>query len=370
MNRRQWILGLALVLMQWSCQEQGPTNVIFILVDDLGWNDLSATGSSLHHTPHLDQLLSESTYFSQAYASCPVCSPTRASLLTGKYPTSLGITDWIPGRNPTDRPLLGTEDKHHLDHNEITLAETMKSQGYTTFFAGKWHLGEEGSWPEDHGFDINLGGHHKGSPPGGYYSPYSNPALTDGPEGEYLPKRLTDESIAFLDDQGDDPFLLYLSFYTVHTPIQASRDHVEAAEARARARGIDTLPAIEEEGGGRTVIHQYNTDYASMVDAMDDNIGRLLAHVESLGLDDNTMVVFTSDNGGLSTLLRSWGAAPTSVRPLRGGKGWCYEGGIRVPLIIKPPAKIRVPTTCDVPVISHDFFPTILDYLGESIPDN
>jgi len=350
-------IGL-LALLAWRCQDNAPPNFVFVLVDDLGYKDLSCYGSTLYETPHLDQLAKTGVRFTSAYASCPVCSPTRASIMTGKHPTTLNITDWIPGQDRKDQKLLGPQDLHALPASEMTIAEQLKQSGYRTFFAGKWHLGGEGSYPEDHGFDINMGGHDKGSPPGGYYSPYKNPKLSDGPEGEYLPDRLTNESIAFLNDRGDEPFLLFLSYYTVHTPIQASTRHVAASETRARQLGVLDLPKLEVEGDGVTVTQQYNADYASMVEAMDENIGRLLASIKESDLNKNTIVIVTSDNGGLSTLYTNR-TAPTSVRPLRGGKGWCYEGGIRVPLIIRAPG--LSPAEIDEPVSSIDFYPTMLE---------
>ena len=193
-------------------------NVVFILVDDLGWKDLGCYGSTFYETPNIDRLASQSAVFTNAYTPSPVCSPTRASILTGKYPSRIGITDWIPGDDPKDRELLGPTDLNQLPLEETTLAEALKADGYKTFFAGKWHLGHSGFFPEDQGFNINKGGHHNGSPPGGYYSPYKNPKLSDGPDGEYLTARLVDESILFLEENRESPFLLYLSFYTVHTP--------------------------------------------------------------------------------------------------------------------------------------------------------
>ncbi|WP_205622059.1 sulfatase [Arenibacter certesii] len=338
-------------------------NVVFILVDDLGWNDLGFYGSTFYETPNLDRLAEQGNVFTNAYTPNPVCSPTRAAILTGKYPTRIGITDWIPGRDPQDRALLGPKILNHLPLEEVTIAETLKEADYKTFFAGKWHLGDTGFFPEDQGFDINKGGHHKGQPPGGYYSPYNNPKLTDGPDGEYLTDRLTDESISFLEENKEKPFLLYLSYYTVHTPIQASKKHI--AKFRAKQKMLkDTMPKFENEGAAKTVINQYNPEYASMVYALDENVGRLLDKLETLNLMDNTLIVFTSDNGGLSTLEGKMNNrdAPTSVRPLRGGKGWAYEGGIRVPLIIKEPGKNQH-RTIHTPVISMDLFPSILDVL-------
>ena len=244
---------------------------------------------------------------------------------------------------------------------EKTIAEVLKENGYKTFFAGKWHLGDVGYFPGDQGFDLNRGGHHRGSPPGGYYVPYENPTLSDGPEGEYLTDRLTDESIRFLKEDDHSPFLLYLSFYTVHTPIQACERHLQRFQEKA-----DALPKPDlterNEHAGYTKLVQDNAAYATMVYAMDENIGRLLRALDELDLDRNTVIIFTSDNGGLSTLGRHW--APTSNEPLRAGKGWCYEGGIRVPLIIRAPGITSAGTTHNEPVTSMDYFPTILDIAG------
>jgi arylsulfatase A-like enzyme len=345
------------------CHSARPNkpNVVFILVDDLGWMDLGCQGSLVYKTPNIDRLADSAMRFTDAYASCPVCSPTRASIMTGKSPTRLNITDWIPGSDPKNRKLLGPQDHHELPLSEVTLAETFKENGYATFFAGKWHLGSEGYFPEDQGFDINRGGHHKGSPPGGYYTPYKNPKLSDGPEGQYLTDRLTDESIQFMQDNKSTPFFLYLSFYTVHTPIQANKRFIEENKLRV-ANTEFSGPASVKERTGLTKQWQDNAAFASMVQAMDENVGRLLAKVDALGLKDNTVVVFTSDNGGLSTLKRA--NAPTSNAPLRAGKGWCYEGGIRTPLIISAPGVTRAKSTSSFPVTSMDYYPTLLQLAG------
>ncbi|MBD8489522.1 sulfatase [Echinicola sp. CAU 1574] len=365
--------GLVLPLLcLFSCESQQPSapNFVFILVDDLGWADLACYGSEFYETPNIDKLAAQGMRFTQAYAASPVCSPTRASILTGKYPSRLNITDWIPGDDPQNRSLLGPNDLDALPLEEVTMAEMLKSKGYKTFFAGKWHLGDEGFFPEDQGFDINIGGYHKGSPVS-YYAPYHNPKLKDGPEGEYLSDRLVDESIQFLNAHKEAPFLLYLSFYNVHTPIQANRKHVEHFKQKA-----ERLPDIGEagyrvEGDGLTKLRQDNYAYASMVAAMDENVGRLMAHLDQLGLSENTVVIFTSDNGGLSTLEKNR-KAPTSNEPLRAGKGWCFEGGIRVPLIVKGP-NIPAKATSEVPVISIDYLNTMAELAGidqEKIPSN
>ncbi|HIQ22621.1 MAG TPA: DUF4976 domain-containing protein [Planctomycetes bacterium] len=367
--RHQWsvfvifVLGIPLAAgLSQAGEGQRRPNFVFFLVDDLGWRDLGCYGSTFYETPNLDRLARSGMRFTDAYASCPVCSPTRASIMTGKYPPRVGITDWIPGRRAKNQKLLGPPIHNQLALEEVTVAEALKEAGYRTFFAGKWHLGGKGFWPEQQGFDINKGGHHRGSPPGGYYSPYNNPALADGPEGEYLTDRLAAESIRFLRQVDDQPFLLYLSFYTVHTPIQACRRHIERFEKKAAALPPMEGPAQIREGEGWTKMRQDHPAYASMVYAMDENVGRVLDALDELRLSDNTVVFFTSDNGGLSTLYRR--GFPTCNLPLRAGKGWCYEGGIRVPLIIRAPGVTRPGSTCHVPVISTDFYPTILQLAG------
>jgi arylsulfatase A-like enzyme len=356
-----FLFPLSLFACRLDASERRP-NFVFFLVDDLGWKDLGCYGSTLHDTPHLDRLAASAMRFTDAYASCPVCSPTRGSVMTGKYPARLGITDWIPGQRPQNRPLTCPSISNELPLEEVTIAEALKEAQYKTFFAGKWHLGGEGFWPDQQGFDINKGGHHKGSPPGGYYSPYKNPALTDGPEGEYLTDRLAAESVRFVKANRNEPFLLYLSFYTVHTPIQACQRHIETYQAK-----VDALPPIEglqqrPEGDGFTKMRQDNPAYASMVRAMDDAVGRVLDTLDALELAGDTIVIFTSDNGGRSTLFRS--GNPTSNEPIRAGKGWCYEGGIRVPLIVRCPGVTRAGSLCDVPVTSTDFYPTMLELAG------
>lgn len=353
--------GLLFTLPSSAIQEpKKKKNVVFILVDDLGWRDLACYGSNFYESPNIDRLAAMGKLFTSAYSPNPVCSPTRAAILTGRYPSRIGITDWIPGHDPKNKPLIGPKDLNELPLEEVTFAEVLKDEGYKTFFAGKWHLGGVNFLPEDQGFDINIGGHHKGSPPGGYYSPYRNPKLIDGPEDEYLTDRLTSESIEFLESNKNNPFLLYLSYYTVHTPIQACKRYLEKFKAKQKLLQ-DSIAQLKTEGSGQTLLNQYNPEYASMIYALDENVGRLLDKLEALHLMEETLIIFTSDNGGLSTLANNR-IAPTSVRPLRAGKGWAYEGGIRVPLIIKEPGS-RGHKTIDTPVMSMDFFPTILDVL-------
>ena len=344
-------------------------NVILILVDDLGWTDVSYNGSKFYETPNLDELSSNSFVFTNAYSSGSVCSPSRAALLTGRHPVRVGITDWLQGQNPKDRKFVGAEDLQQLPLEEITIAELLKQKGYKTFFSGKWHLGGEGYLPEDQGFDINIGGHEKGSPPGGYYAPYNNPKILDGPDGEYLTDRLTDESISFLDGVGQDPFFLMLSYYTVHTPIQASEKHLTKFEKKLSMMPDSTIQT-REEGKGVTVLNQLDPAYASMVYAMDENIGRLISKLKAMGIYDSSTLIFTSDNGGLSTLEKRYNKnAPTAVTPLRGGKGWLYEGGIRVPLLIKPAMVSVTATEINEPVIGHDLLPTICSLTDTPLPE-
>jgi len=339
-----------------------PPNFVFLLVDDLGWKDLSCYGSEFYESSNIDALAKSGMRFTDAYAACPVCSPTRAAIMTGKYPPRVNITDWIPGKNDKNRKLKTPQDRSNLALDEVTLAEALKAEGYATFFAGKWHLGSDNFLPQDQGFDINKGGHHRGSPPGGYYTPYRNPQLSDGPEGEYLTDRLTDESIEFMEANRDQPFLLYLSFYTVHTPIQACKRHVEKFQKKKADLPARDDPLYVAERDGWTRTRQSDPAYASMVYALDENVGRLMEKLDELKLTDKTVVIFTSDNGGLSTL--SGKRAPTAELPLRAGKGWCYEGGIRVPLIVRAPGITKPGTQSHAVVTSTDYYATILDLAG------
>ncbi|SUZ96828.1 uncharacterized protein METZ01_LOCUS49682 [marine metagenome] len=361
MKIKQTLL-IAIFLLFIGCigTDNKKPNVIFILVDDLGWNDLGYTGSTFYESPNIDKLSKDSFEFKTAYAASSVCSPTRASIMTGKHPARVNITDWIPGLDPKNRPLLGPQDLHQLPLNETTIAEKLKKSGYKTFYAGKWHLGSEGYYPEENGFDINIGGFEKGSPMGGYYSPYKNPKLSDGPEGEYLTDRLTNESISFIENHNkNQPFVLFLSFYNVHTPIQPNLKHVNYFKEKLDSMD-DNKVRVREEGEAISLLNQVNHNYASMVYAMDENVGRLINSLKENNLYNDALIIFTSDNGGLSTLGR---VAPTSVFPLRAGKGWLYEGGIRIPQLIKTPGNSKNVKIEDV-TVSYDLFPTILDYAG------
>ena len=279
----------------------------------------------------------------------------------------MATTDWFGAPQPDsvgthwtkDKPLLPAPYVEQLPLEEVTVAEALKEGGYRTFFAGKWHLGGEGFFPEDQGFEVNRGGHHRGSPPGGYFSPYKNPKLEDGPAGEHLPERLASETVRFIEAHRDEPFLAYLSFYSVHTPLQARKD-LEAKYASKAASVDPALPRWGKEGEREVRLVQDHAVYAGMIEAMDAAVGNVLDALDRLGLASNTVVVFMSDNGGLST---SEGH-PTSNLPLRAGKGWLYEGGIREPMMITWPGVVTPGTVCDVPVISTDFYPTILEMAG------
>ncbi len=341
-------------------------NIVFFLVDDLGWTDIKNFGSSFYETPNLDKLAKEGMKFTNAYAACPVCSPTRASIMTGKYPVSMQTTDWFGAPQPQEAAqkktplLLPAPYIDKLPLAETTIAEALKANGYATFFAGKWHLGETPDlWPEYQGFDINKGGFSKGNPgKDGYFSPYNNPRLEDGPKGEYLSTRLANETNKFIEDNKDKPFLAYFSFYEVHTPLGASAELIDKYTKKREQLGLKDESG--QEGNRKVRTNQSNIIYAGMVEAMDNAIGKVLSKLKELGLEDNTIIVFFSDNGGLSISE----AMPTSNLPLRGGKGWMYEGGIREPMIIKYPPLIKPNTVNETPVISNDFYPTLLKMVG------
>ncbi len=344
-------------------EEKKKPNVVFLLVDDMGWKDLACYGSTFYETPNIDRLATMGVKFTNAYTPNPVSSPTRSAIMTGKYPSRVGITDWIPGDDPKNRKLMGPEDLHELPLEEVTVAEILKEEGYKTFFAGKWHLGGDGKLPTDQGFDTNIGGYHYGRPPGGgYYTPYNNVMLEDGPEGEYLTDRLTNESMKFIEENKDNPFYVHLAFYTVHTPLDAHKEYIEKFEKKRDQLEVKE-PIKLQDGRGFTVQNQTNAAYASMIYALDKNVGRLLDQLDSLNLMDNTLIIFTSDNGGLTTIENDKWETPTSVVPLRAGKGWAYEGGLRVPFIVKPIGAIIKGGVLETPIISMDIYPTILDYM-------
>lgn len=382
---------MALVALAHSADK--PRNVVIIIADDLGVKDINIDGTNpFYETPNLAKFAKTAVNFTNGYASCPVCSPTRSAMLTGQNPARTGNTDYFGAPNeffgeiPADydpirdflnskkskngrenRPLWPAPYLGHLPKGTVTLPEALKKHGYTTFFAGKWHLGPEGNFPEDHGFDINIGGSQAGGPYTGkkYFSPYGNPKIKDGPEGEYLTDRLGRETADFIRANKDKPFLAYLSFYAVHTPLMAPKDLVKKYEAKREKLGLKDEFAPEPPRENRTT--QSHAIYAAMIESMDSAIGQVLDALEAQGLADNTLVIFTSDNGGLSTSEGS----PTSNLPYRAGKGWLYEGGIRVPVLVRNPATGNGGTTCAEPVYTTDYFPTILAATGhELLADN
>ncbi|MEZ6114490.1 MAG: sulfatase [Pirellulaceae bacterium] len=358
----------ALVVFASSAEAADKTrpNIVFFLVDDLGYMDIGAYNpNTFYETPNVDRLAQSGMRFTNGYAANPVCSPTRYSIMTGMYPTRAAATNWFSGNR--EGRFKGASFNDFMPLEEVTLGEALRDGGYRTAFFGKWHLGPtEKYWPEAQGFDINFGGHSKGSPPGGYFAPYKNPKLKDGPDGELLTLRLADEAVRVIEATRDQPFLIYLSFHTVHTPLQAPQDLVEKYRRKAAAMNFDGPEFGDEEqvwpnAGDRKVrISQRHAVYAAMVETMDTAVGRVLDKLHEMKLDDNTIVCFMSDNGGLSTSEGS----PTSNLPLRGGKGWVYEGGIREPFIIRAPGVSQPGSTCDTPVISTDFYPTLLDLAG------
>jgi arylsulfatase A-like enzyme len=355
-----------------------PPNIVFILTDDLGWKDLGSTGSEFYETPNIDKLRAEGTYFTNAYASCPVCSPTRASILTGKYPANVGVTDWIDW-SKTAHPRVGRLiDAPYIDHlpqSETCLASLFKKQQYATWHVGKWHLGQAPSDPLHHGFDINIGGCEKGSPGGsGYFSPWTDiPALKDVPvpEGTYLTDYLTDQAIHLIKNRDkEQPFYLNMWYYTVHTPIEAKAEKIKKYEKKAHALGLDKKQAIIDGEPFPTEdkqhlcvkrrIIQSDPVYAAMIDSLDENVGRLLQALEEEKIAKQTIIIFTSDNGGLATSEGS----PTCNLPLQEGKGWMYEGGTRIPLFITWKGTLQADTVCSYPVTSPDLFPTLLELVG------
>ncbi len=313
-------------------------NFVLIVTDDLGWTDLACYGSKLYETPNIDQLARDGVKFTQNYSACTVCSPTRAALLTGKYPARLHITDWIPGQMPDNPKLIVPDWTKYLPLEETTMAGVFHNAGYATACIGKWHLGGEKYYPNKHGFDFFIAGTDKPSTEH-FFSPYGIPTLPDGPKGEYLTDRLTDEAIRFINTNKDKPFFVYLPHFTVHLPLQAKQKLI--AKYQAKIKPGDA---------------QSNGIYAAMIDSLDQSVGRIRSELKKLGIADNTIVVFTSDNGGR--------IPTTSNLPLRVGKGSCYEGGTRVPLIIDWPGVTKPGSVCDTPVITMDLFPTFMEIAG------
>ena len=354
-----------------AVEKSTPPNVILIVVDDMGWMDLSCQGSDYYKTPNIDRIAQEGMRFTNGYAACAVCSPTRAALQTGRYPARIGVTDWIrslfqrgelgtPEKNPTEyvggknRKLLCPPNPFWMEHDEVTVAEVLGSHGYKTAYIGKWHLGDEAWYPPGQGYDENRGGCDYGQPPS-YFDPYNQPkhrhpmiragipSLPGRKPGEFLTHREADEAVQLIRQWKDKPFFINLGHYAVHTPIQA----------------IDEVAAKYKQDGKSDV----NAKYAAMVESIDDSTQQILQTLQELNLDDRTMIIFTSDNGGLDN-----GGRPTENAPLRSGKGYAYEGGIRVPFLVRWPGQIEPGTLSDTPVCSIDVFPTILDAVGVTAP--
>ena len=353
------------------------TNVVFFLVDDLGYMDVSPNNpDTFYETPNIERLAASSMRFTDGYAANPVCSPTRFSIQTGKYPTRADATNFFSGKREGRFKPAPLNDIMSLD--EVTIAEAFKGNGYKTYFAGKWHLGPtEEYWPEHQGYDVNKGGFSRGGPygPGKYFSPYGNPRLDDGPKGEHLPMRLARETSEFIQSNKDQPFFAFLSFYSVHTPLMGPKELVAKYEAKAKRLGLtdktEFAPEEQIEPNAKKPrevrILQKHAVYAAMVESMDTAVGKVLDAIEAAGVADDTVVCFMSDNGGLSTSEGS----PTSNLPLRGGKGWLYEGGIREPFMIRAPGVVEGGSTCATPVVSTDFFPTLLELCGlPAMPKN
>ncbi len=358
---------LALCLCAPRQAAAGKPNVVMIVVDDMGWTGLSSYGSDLHETPHIDRLASAGVRFTNAYAAAPVCSPTRASIMTGKSPARLHITVWheSAGEPPAwmRQKLVPPTTEKNLSQDDFTLAEALRAEGYLTAHIGKWHLGDAANYPENHGFDVNVGGTFWGCPATFFY-PYRGPfggqkemryvpGLSQGKKGEYLTDRLTDEALAIIDRAGEQPFYLNLWYYTVHTPIEGPPDLVDYYRRKIKKR--------TDNAQNKRLDHD-NANYAAMHHRLDENIGRLLARLQERGIAENTIVLLTSDNGGYVNDYK--GRQVTSNAPLRSGKGSLYEGGVRVPLIVKWPGKTVAGGVCQEPVITTDFYPTICRMAG------
>ncbi len=357
------IISLLVIASAGPIDAQQKPNILFILVDDLGWIDVGYMGSTSYQTPNVDRLSTQGMVFTNFYSGGPVCSPTRASIMTGKSTARTGVTIYLI--TPDQDPDYVT---HHLPLEELTIGEAFKKHEYATGYFGKWHLGyKQEHWVANQGFDTAIGGltsrnawrmmYPDREPPldqleTKYFSPYYFTHMEDGPEGEYLTDRLTDETIRFIEANKDQPFFAFLSYHTVHTPLEAKQETIAKYEERYESEGI--LGKDDRENGSRK--YQNLPAYAAMVQHMDDNVGRLLERLDELGLTENTIVVFTSDNGGKHSV--------TSNAPLRGAKHNLYEGGIRVPLIVRYPGKVQAGTKVDIPLISDDFYPTLLELAG------
>ena len=368
MTKNKCILLLAAILSITACSQKPKVqkpNIIMLLVDDLGWRDVGFMGSKFYETPNIDGLSKQSMVFTNAYAACAVCSPTRASIQTGRYPARIGVTDWIrarfqlpgdtvsgsppPYQENGDRKLRTPSNPYWMGLDEVTIGQELKKSGYFTCHIGKWHLGDEKKyWPENRGYDINIGGSDMGQPVN-YFDPYANkagvrfPNLAPRKTGEYLVDRLADELVNVIDRHHDKPFFINMCYYAVHTPLMGKKDLVDKYEAE------------------NTLDDQDNPVYAAMIESVDDAVGKLLDNLKKNRLMDNTIIVFYSDNGGL--------LSSTSNKPLRAGKGYPYEGGIREPMFVYWKGHIEPGSKCDVPISSVDFLPTFCALTGTPLPD-
>lgn len=361
---RVFFILLMGVLLNACDQKQLPPNILLIVVDDLGYSDLHCYGNELVETPNIDRLAEEGIRFTSAYASCTVCSPTRAALMTGRNPVTVDITDWIPGHQDArggpepHEMFVVPRFKQHLPLDEITIAELLKEEGYITASIGKWHLGAKGFLPTDQGFDLNVAGYEKGSPPS-YYYPYTRESRRDvisplelSGDSLYLTDRLANEAIQFMDKNKDKPFFLYLPFYNVHTPLEGRPDLLKKYEDRLEAHQNDSILR--------------NPHFLAMTEAVDLNVGRIMEYLKEEKIERNTVLIFTSDNGGL--LLRNGNFIRASWNhPLREGKGTLYEGGLRIPAIVRWPGTIDAGRISDEMIISTDIYPTIAEVAGIAV---
>ena len=340
MKKFIYIVLLIIFGLSFNKQSREKPNIILIVADDLGWTDLSYMGSKYYETPNIDKLSQSGITFFNGYASSANCAPSRATMMSGKYHPSHGIYTVSPSARGLDitRKIIPIKNTENLDLKFFTIAEMLKNEGYINAHVGKWHLGEKGNYPMDQGFDVNIGGWESGGPKGGYFSPYSNPNLKNGPEGEYLTDRLTNEAINFIDNNKEERFFLHLAYYSVHTPIQSKREYSNYFKNKS-----------SDENHNRP-------DYAGMIRSLDENIGKVLAKIEELNLSEETLIIFTSDNGGIRSI--------SNQNPLRAGKGSYYEGGIRVPMIFSWKGKLETNKKSFERISNIDFYPTIKNIIG------
>ena len=325
-----------------------PPNVVFILVDDYGWRDAGYNGSTFYETPNIDRLARDGTVFTNGYSASPVCSPTRSAIMTGKYPARLHLTAHLQGAANRFHftKVLQPNTRIELPLGEITIAELLRGRGYRSACIGKWHLGKSGYQPAEQGFDVSFAGDEAGSTSSFFYPKWKTKIPLEGQDGDYLTDRLTSLAADFIRENKNRPFFLYLPHFAVHTPIEGKPEKVR----KYRAKSKPESPQNYEE-------------YAAMIESLDESVGNILDTLQDAGAADNTLVIFTADNGGVSS--REWKGRPiTSNLPLRAGKGHLYEGGIRVPTIVRWPGVTKPASTCHHPILSVDYAPTIADAAG------